>query len=155
MCNWPAGVFGNSLFSKANKKKRCKSREMPALIKLHRSVFIDTLPGGSQRDSQSWRECGKHTRQLSEEAMIPTITGGGGIKKQGGVHKTAQRKYLALICFVKRKNVHAKRICKVSSALTYTHRHTFCLKAGFCFIETSWFLLCFWAVPSVASEEIH
>lgn len=92
MCNWPAGVFGNSLFSKANKKKRCKSREMPALIKLHRSVFIDTVPGGSQRDSQSWRECGKHTRQLSEEAMIPTITEGGGGASRSKEGCTRRRK---------------------------------------------------------------
>ncbi len=45
------GFLGTAYFQKQT-KERCESREMPALIKLHRSVFIETEPEVSQRDSQ-------------------------------------------------------------------------------------------------------
>lgn len=78
---------------------------MPALIKLHRSVFIDTVPGGSQRDKQSWRECGKHTRQLSEEAMIPTITKGGGHQEAGRGAQDGAKKVLGIDLFCQKRKI--------------------------------------------------
>lgn len=50
-----------------------ESRETPALMELHRSVFIFICARG--RDSAEDREnAGKPTKQLSEEVMTLSIT---------------------------------------------------------------------------------
>lgn len=151
MCDRPAGVFGNCQFSKANNQiKKSISWETAALIKLHRSAFIDTEPGGSQRSSLKASEnMGKNTKLLSVEVMFPAICSGigwkGWIINQKGEMHDSPGKVFGIDLFCQWINVQTKRICKIfCSSYLHIQSHSLCLEMGFCF---------YWVIPSSAFEE--
>lgn len=121
-------VFWKIPIIKCKRKKKGRKKNYPrdveALMKLHRSDFIDSVPERSWKARQpEWREkAGESTKQLSKEVMIPTIAQREEDPSGGGEGCTRQHRESIWhwFIFVKKEKCRLRGFVRFPSVHTYT-----------------------------------